>query len=267
VIENKRDRIATMLIAPLMTCSARLPIYTLIIAAFIPNIPILRGVLSLPVATMLSLYVLGFVAAVATARLLKSTVLKSRSSALILEMPPYRWPTFRSLSLRLVDRAKVFLRRAGTVILLVAIVLWALAKLPLKDGKVPPLEHSFAGMIGKAVEPAIKPLGFNWKIGIGLITSLAAREVIVGTLGTIYGIEGTEQTEGLQKAIRRDLSPAGAVALLVFFAFAMQCFSTIAVIKRETGGWKWPILQFSYMLALAYAGAFVAYRVTAHFWQ
>jgi ferrous iron transport protein B len=267
VIENKRDRIATMLIAPLMTCSARLPIYTLIIAAFIPNIPILRGVLSLPVATMLSLYVLGFLAAVGTARLLKSTVLKSRSSALVLEMPPYRWPTMRSLGLRLVDRGKVFLRRAGTVILLVAVVLWALAKLPLKDGKAPPLEKSFAGMVGKAVEPAIKPLGFNWKIGIGLITSLAAREVIVGTLGTIYGIEGTEQTEGLQKAVRNDLSPAGAVALLVFFAFAMQCFSTIAVIKRETGGWKWPILQFSYMLGLAYAGAFLAYRVTSHFWQ
>ena len=158
---------------------------------------------------MLSLYVLGFVAAIATARLLKSSVLKSRSSALVLEMPPYRWPTLRSLGLRLVDRGRVFLQRAGTVILLVAVVLWALANLPLKDGKAPPLEQSFAGMVGKTVEPAIKPLGFNWKIGIGLITSLAAREVIVGTLGTIYGIEGKEQTEGCRKRSGMTLARQG----------------------------------------------------------
>ena len=189
VIENKRDRIATIMIAPLMTCSARLPVYTLIIAAFVPNLPVLGGVLSLPAATMLSMYVLGFVVAVLVARLLKSTMLKSRSSSFMLEMPPYRLPTFRSLGLRLVDRGKVFLQKAGTVILLVAVVLWVLANLPLDHGKAPPIEHSFAGMVGKAIEPAIKPLGFNWKIGIGLITSLAAREVIVGTLGTIYGIE------------------------------------------------------------------------------
>ena len=264
VIENKRDRIATMMIAPLMTCSARLPVYTLIIAAFVPNIHILGNLLSLPAATMLSLYALGFLAAVLTARALKSTVLKSQPSSFVLEMPPYRWPTLRSLGLRLLDRAKVFLHRAGTVILLVAIVLWVMANLPLSHGKAPPLEHSLAGMVGKAIEPAIKPLGFNWKIGIGLITSLAAREVIVGTLGTIYGIQGDEQSEGLQKAVHQDLSPAGAVALLIFFAFAMQCFSTIAVVKRETGGWKWPIFQFSYMLALAYCASWVAYRLTGY---
>jgi ferrous iron transport protein B len=265
VIENKRDRMATIMIAPLMTCSARLPVYTLLIAAFVPNIPILRGVLYLPAATMLGLYVLGFLAAIFTARALKSTVLKSQRSSFVLEMPPYRWPTLQSLGLRLVDRAKVFLRRAGTVILLVAIMIWVLAHLPLENGKTPPLEHSYAGDIGKAVEPAIRPLGFNWKIGIGLITSLAAREVIVGTLGTIYGIEGDEPSEGLQKAVRKDLSPAGAVALLVFFAFAMQCFSTIAIVKRETGGWKWPIFQFSYMLALAYSGSWIAYHLANRF--
>jgi ferrous iron transport protein B len=265
VIENKRDRMATIMIAPLMTCSARLPVYTLLIAAFVPNIPILRGVLYLPAATMLGLYVLGFLAALFTARALKSTVLKSQRSSFVLEMPPYRWPTVHSLALRLLDRAKVFLRRAGTVILLVAVMIWVLAHLPLEDGKTPSLEHSYAGQIGKAVEPAIKPLGFNWKIGIGLITSLAAREVIVGTLGTIYGIEGDEPSEGLQKAVRQDLSPAGAVALLVFFAFAMQCFSTIAIVKRETGGWKWPIFQFSYMLALAYSGSWIAYHLANRF--
>lgn len=267
VIENKRDRIATIMIAPLMTCSARLPVYTLIIAAFVPNIPLLRGVLSLPAATMLLLYILGFVAAVLTARLLKSTVLKSQRSSFILEMPPYRLPTLQSLGLRLIDRGKVFLRRAGTVILAVSIVLWVLAHLPLSHGKMPVIENSYAGMVGKTIEPAIKPLGFNWKIGIGLVTSLAAREVIVGTLGTIYGIESEGDSAGLQKAIRADLTPAGAVALLVFFAFAMQCFSTVAVVRRETGGWKWPIFQFSYMLALAYGASLVAYRVANLFFH
>lgn len=265
VIENKRDRIATIMIAPLMTCSARLPVYTLVIAAFVPNIPILKGFLYLPAATMLGLYVLGFLAAIAIARVLKSTVLKSGRSSFMLEMPPYRWPTWQSLALRLIDRAKVFLRRAGTVILLVAVLIWVLAHVPFHNGKTPGIEQSYAGMVGKAIEPAIKPLGFNWKIGIGLITSLAAREVIVGTLGTIYGIEGDEQSKGLQDAVHHDLSPAGAVALLIFFAFAMQCFSTLAVVKRETGGWKWPIFQFSYMLALAYCGSWLAFRITSYF--
>ncbi|HEY6991196.1 MAG TPA: ferrous iron transporter B [Bryobacteraceae bacterium] len=265
VIENKRDRMATIMISPLMTCSARLPIYTLLIAAFIPNIPVIGGFLSLPAAVMLGLYILGFLTAIAVARLLKSSILKSTGSSFMLEMPPYRWPTVQSLGLRLVDRAKVFLRRVGTVILLVAIALWVLAHLPYSHGKAPDLEQSFAGMTGKAIEPLIKPLGFNWKIGIGLITSLAAREVIVGTLGTIYGIQGDEQSKGLQAAIHQDLSVAGAVALLVFFAFAMQCFSTLAVVKRETGGWRWPLFQFSYMLALAYSGSWLAFHVTRYF--
>jgi ferrous iron transport protein B len=265
VIENKRDRTATIMIAPLMTCSARLPVYALLIAAFVPNIPVIHGVLSLPAVTMLGLYVLGFLAAVVIARVLKSTVLKSSRSSFMLEMPPYRWPTFQSLSLRLIDRAKVFLRRAGTVILLVAVVLWVFAHLPLHNGKTPPIEQSFAGTIGRTIEPAIKPLGFNWKIGIGLITSLAAREVIVGTLGTIYGIQGDEESQGLQQAVHQDLSAAGAVALLIFFAFAMQCFSTLAVVKRETGGWKWPVFQFSYMLALAYSGSWIAFHITNYF--
>ena len=180
-------------------------------------------------------------------------------------MPPYRLPTFRSLSLRLVDRGKVFLHRAGTVILLVAIVLWVLANLPLHNGQAPTIDNSFAGMIGKAVEPLIQPLGFNWKIGIGLITSIAAREVIVGTLGVIYGISGDAASQGLEHALRADLSAAAAISLLVFFAFALQCFSTIAVVRRETGGWKWPLAQFSYMLVLAYGFSWVAYRFASHF--
>ncbi len=265
-IENKRDRIATILIAPFMTCSARLPVYTLLIAAFIPEKALLGPFLGTRAAAMLGLYILGFVAAVGTAKLLKSTVLKTGRSSFMLEMPPYRWPTLRSLGLRLVDRSRVFLRRAGTVILGVAIGLWVLAHLPLQDGKAPPIEQSLAGTIGRTVEPLIKPLGFNWKIGIGLITSLAAREVIVGTLGTIYGIEGESQTQGLQEALRKDLTPAGAVALLVFFAFAMQCMSTIAVVRRETGGWQWPIVQFLYMTGIAWVCALITNQVISRGW-
>jgi ferrous iron transport protein B len=264
-IENKRDRIATILIAPFMTCSARLPVYTLIIAAFIPERPLLGGLLGTRAAAMLGLYALGFLAAIATARLLKSSILKSERTPFVLEMPPYRWPTPASLGLRLYDRAKLFLRRAGTVILAVAIVLWTLAHLPLVGGAPPPIQDSVAGTVGRAIEPLIEPLGFNWKIGIGLVTSLAAREVIVGTLGTIYGIEGDENSAGLAEALQRDLTPGGAAALLVFFAFAMQCMSTLAVVRRETGGWTWPLLQYTYMGLLAYAGAFLANRLVT-FW-
>jgi ferrous iron transport protein B len=255
-IESKRDRIATILIAPFMTCSARLPIYILVIAAFIPNNSWYQ------VMALMGLYILGFVAAIFTARLLKSTVLRSSRSSFMLEMPPYRWPTLRSLGLRLVDRSKVFLRRAGTVILAVAIVVWVLCYLPYSHGKPAEIEHSFAGVVGHTVEPVIRPLGFNWKIGVGLITSLAAREVIVGTLGTIYGMEGTdEHSASLQNALRSDLTPAGAVALLVFFAFALQCMSTIAVVRRETGGWRWPAAQLAYMTGMAYVCAFLTNRV------
>ena len=266
-IENKRDRIATILIAPFMTCSARLPVYTLLIAAFIPDRQLLGVFLGMRAAVLLGLYILGFLAAIFTARLLKSTVLKSNRSSFMLEMPPYRWPTLRSLGLRLVDRSKVFLQRAGTVILAVALIIWVLAHLPLTDGKPPEIGQSVVGMIGHAVEPAIKPLGFNWKIGIGLITSLAAREVIVGTLGTIYGIENpSAKSEGLQQALQHDLTLGGAVALMVFFAFAMQCMSTLAVVKRETGGWRWPAIQFAYMSAMAYVCALLTnLAITAWF--
>jgi ferrous iron transport protein B len=261
-IESKRDRLATILIAPLMTCSARLPVYTLIIAAFIHERPLIGPLLGTQAGALLGLYVLGFLAAIVTARLLKSSILKSERTPFMLEMPPYRLPTLRSLGLRLLDRSKVFLRRAGTVILAVSMVLWVLLHLPLHDGKPPEIEHSFAGTIGHAVEPAIKPLGFNWKIGIGLISSLAAREVIVSTLGTIYGVEGTGgESDGLRQRLQSELTPGGAVALLIFFAFAMQCMSTIAVVRRETGGWKWPALQFAYMTFLAYLGALITNQV------
>jgi ferrous iron transport protein B len=250
-IENKRDRIATILIAPFMTCSARLPVYILLIAAFIPDKPGLQA------AALLALYLAGFTAALATARLLKSTILKSGRTPFMIEMPAYRWPSWRSIALRLWDRTMVFLKRAGTVILVGTVLLWVLAHLPLHQGRAPAIADSIAGTIGRTIEPLIQPLGFNWKIGIGLITSMAAREMIVGTLGTIYGMEGDAHSAGLQSALRHDLTLGGALALLIFFAFAMQCTSTIAVVRRETGGWKWPIIQFSYMSALAYVSALI----------
>ena len=260
-IENRRDRIATILIAPFMTCSARLPIYTLVIAAFIPETPILGPLLGTRAAALIGLYVLGFAAAFGTALLLKSSVLKSERNSFLLEMPVYRWPTLRGLAMRLLDRAKIFLRRAGTVILGVSVGLFILAHVPTRGGSAVPIAESVAGTVGRAVEPFIAPLGFDWKIGIGLVTSLAAREVIVATLGTLYGMENGTGGEGLQQALRHDLTPAAAVALLVFFAFAMQCMSTVAVVRRETGSWKWPAIQFAYMGALAWGGAFVANRL------
>ena len=154
----------------------------------------------------------------------------------------------------------MFLRRVGTVILVVTAILFVLTKLPLVHGAAPPIENSLAGTIGRTIEPVIRPLGFNWKIGIGLITSLASRETIISSLGSIYGMDPSNKA-GLRQALRRDLTPGGALALLVFFAFAMQCVSTIAVVRRETGGWKWPALQFAYMSVLAYAGAFLAFHI------
>jgi ferrous iron transport protein B len=254
-IENRRDRIATILIAPFMTCSARLPIYTLLIAAFIPNRPVIGVLLGARAFTMLLLYVLGFLAAIATARLLKSSILKSAAVPFVLELPEYRRPTWQSIGLRLLDRGWVFVRQAGTVILAVSLLVWVLTNLPLQNGHPPELEQSAIAYLGHGIEPLIRPLGFNWKIGVGLLTSVIAREVMVGTLGTIYGVDPATQSMSLQTALRQDLTPAGAMALLVFFAFAMQCTSTLAVVRRETNSWKWPVIQFAYMTGIAYASS------------
>jgi ferrous iron transport protein B len=265
-IENKRDRFATILVTPFMTCSARLPVYMLLIAAFIPNIVFLHGFLGLRTIVMLGLYLAGFVAAMTTAHLLKSSILKSSEAPFILELPQYRMPTIRSLAMRLVDRARVFLRQAGTVILCVTLALWLLAHnppVPMHNGHytAPELADSVIGKLGHFIEPVIAPLGFNWKVGIGLISSVLAREVMVSTMGTLYGADPETQTMHLQTAMHHDMTLGGAVALMIFFAFAMQCTSTMAVVRRETNSWKWPALQFGYMLVLAYSSAFVVNRV------
>lgn len=264
-IENKRDRFATILVAPFMTCSARLPVYLLMIAAFVPNRPLLGEFFGLQAAVMLGLYALGFLAALFTARLLKSSILKASSAPFILELPQYRLPTLHSLGMRLLDRGKVFLRQAGTIILAVTVVLWALSHVPTHAGQFPELAQSVVGQVGHWIEPVIHPLGFNWKIGIGLLSSIIAREVIVGTLGTLYGMDPETQAQGLQQALHHDLSLGGAMALVVFFAFAMQCFSTLTVVRRETNSWRWPALQFAYMSVLAYLAAFATNVVVSRF--
>ncbi len=265
-IENKRDRMATILVTPFMTCSARLPVYMLLIAAFIPNITYMDGLLGLRTIVMLGLYVAGFVAAMTTAWLLKSSVLKSSETPFILELPQYRMPTLRSLAIRLMDRARVFLRQAGTVILCVTLVLWVLAHLPVihtaaGSFTAPLLADSVIGRLGHFIEPVIAPLGFNWKIGIGLLSSVLAREVMVSTMGTLYGADPGTQALNLQTALHHDMTLGGALALMIFFAFAMQCTSTMAVVRRETNSWKWPAFQFAYMLVLAYVSAFAVNRI------
>jgi len=260
-VEDERDRLATIFVTPFMTCSARLPVYALLIAAFIPAEPFF-GPLGKRAAALLGLYGLGIVAAIGTAFLLKRTILKAEPTAFLMELPPYRIPSLRSLGLRLVDRSGIFLKRVGKVIFTVSIVLWTLTQFPRTELGPPLIEDSVLASMGHVIEPVIAPLGFDWRVGVGLVTSLAAREVIVGTLGTIYGVEAAgDESFALQDALAEAMTPAAAIGLLIFFAFALQCMSTVAVMRRETAGWKWPALQFTYMLVLAYGGAFVAVRV------
>jgi ferrous iron transport protein B len=267
-IENKRERLATILIAPFMTCSARLPIYTLIIAAFIPNRLFLGGVIGLRALVMIGLYALGFLAALLTAKLLNSSVMKASPAPFILELPQYRWPTVQGLAMRLYDRGMLFIKKAGTIILGVSLVIWILSVLPLHfasgTAQFSDMANSVIGHLGRFIEPVIRPLGFNWKIGIGLLSSIFAREVIVGTLGTLYGADPATHSVGLQAALRHDMTLGGAIALVVFFAFAMQCTSTLAVVRRETNSWKFPVLQFTYMTCVAYFAALITNQVITH---
>ena len=279
-IASPRERLATILVSPFMTCSARLPVYTLLIAAFVPGAT-LFGVLGVQALVMFGLYLLGVATALVSAALLSSTLLKGTPSIFYMELPPYRWPTPGLLAKQVGRSAGAFVRRAGTIILATSIVLWGLLSFPhaAPDPSRTPaeearanLEASAAAHIGHALEPAIAPLGFDWKIGVGLVASLAAREVIVATLAQIYAISDVDDSASLRQALRADVDPATgkpvfslpvALALLVFFVFALQCTSTIVVMARETGGWSWPALAFSYMLGLAWLGAFTTYRVAS----
>ncbi len=257
-VEDERDRLATIFVTPFMTCSARLPVYAVLIAAFVPAAPLLGPFLGMQAAALLGVYAIAVVAAIGTAFLLKRTLLRGKSSGFMMELPPYRIPSPKTVAIRLWDRSLIFLKRAGKIIFAVTVVLWALAQFPQVDGGPPPIEDSALGTIGQVIEPVIEPLGYDWRVGIGLVSSLAAREVIIGTLGTIYGVENADETSlTLMENLRQHLDLGAALGLLVFFAFALQCTSTVAVMRRETGGWKWPALQFGYMLALAFGGAWL----------
>jgi ferrous iron transport protein B len=259
-MENKRDRLATIFIAPFMTCSARLPVYALFISAFVPDLPVLGRFLGLRAVTLLGLYALGFLAALATAFGLKSSILRSDKTPFFMELPPYRIPAPKTVALMLWDRSKVFLQQAGTVILAVSMVMWFMTSFPRNHGQAD-LQSSFAGRLGTLVEPVIRPLGFNWKIGVGLISAQVARDVIISTLATTYRVSSQgKDTLSLRQGLRQDMSPLAAVSLMVFFALAMQCTSTLAVVRRETGGWKIPVCMFLYMNALAYLASFVVYQ-------
>ncbi|MFQ5515690.1 MAG: ferrous iron transporter B, partial [Myxococcota bacterium] len=279
-IVSPRDRLATILVAPFMTCSARLPVYTLLIAAFIPARDVL-GPLGLQGLTLLGLYALGTLTALASAAVLKSTLLQGELSTFYLELPPYRLPTARLLASQVWGSARAFLRRAGTIILAASIVIWALLafpRAPVDPDRTPAeqartqLEVSVAAHVGRAIEPVIRPLGFDWKIGVGLVASLAAREVIVATLAQIYAVADAGDFDGLRQALVTDVDPrtgeptftlATALALLIFFVFALQCTSTIVVMARESGSWRWPALAFSYMLALAYGASLLTHRLAS----
>lgn len=293
-IESRRDRFATIMIAPFMSCSARLPVYTLMIGAFFGGKYVL-GFVSVGALLMLIMYSIGIITAIAVAFVLKRTVLKAPPPPFLMELPPYRLPNLRTVFQNMITRAWLFLKRAGTVILAISIILWALMYFPRaavssSELQVPnseqletrnsepetakpeseQIKHSFAGKLGHVIEPVIRPLGFDWKIGVALIASFAAREVLVSTLSIIYNVgkDENEQSETLIAAVRDAKTddgrpawtPLTALTLMVFFVLAMQCMSTIAVVRRETNSWSWPLFMVGYMTALAYIAAFITYQ-------
>jgi ferrous iron transport protein B len=263
-IDNPRDRLTTILIAPLMTCSARLPVYAVIIAAFIPATKIF-GPVGLQGLVLLALYIVGVLAAFIVAFFLRRTITRGAAQPLLMEMPKYQWPQLRDLLIGLYQRAMIFLKRAGTIILISMIVLWALSSFPLppEGASGPAINYSITGYIGRALEVVFAPIGFNKEIAIALVPGMAAREVAVGALGTVYALQGNEDAvqASLVETLRTAWSLPTALAFLAWFVFAPQCLSTLAVTKRETNGWKWPIFMFVYLFVLAYIGAGATYWI------
>ncbi len=268
-IEDPKDRLVTILVAPLMSCSARLPVYLLMIAALLPGSSVS---LAAKVGIMVLMYALGTLGAFGFAWLFKRTLLRGKPPLMIMELPPYRLPRLRDVCLHMVERAGLFLKRAGTVILAISIVLWYLAahpRAPEGATATQQLAQSFAGRAGHLIEPAIRPIGFDWQIGIGLISSFAAREVFVSTMGVVFNAEADEgDTTTLQKALhsarwpdgRMLFTPLVCLTLMIFYVFAMQCMSTIAVVRRETNSWRWPLFQTAYMTGAAWVLSFIVYQ-------
>ncbi|PJJ48693.1 ferrous iron transport protein B [Hymenobacter chitinivorans] len=293
-IENWKDRIITIFVTPLMSCSARIPVYTVLIALVVPPQKVL-GIFNLQGIALMGLYLLGFFAAIFSAWLLKLILRTQNKSYFIMEFPVYRWPRWKNVGITIVEKVKTFVFQAGKVIVAISVILWVLAsygpgnaleqaetrvratatqqQLSAEETDIriasEKLENSYAGLFGRTLEPAIRPLGFDWKIGIALITSFAAREVFVGTISTIYSVGQDADMRTVQQKLAAEkddngqpfFTPARAFSLLVFYVFAMQCMSTLAVVYRETKGWKWPLLQLLYMTGLAYVSSFVVYQL------
>ncbi|HEU5148370.1 MAG TPA: ferrous iron transport protein B, partial [Chryseosolibacter sp.] len=295
-IDNWKERTITIFVTPLMSCSARLPVFTILIALIVPEQKVL-GFFNLQGFALMALYLLGFVAAIGSAWVMKQIIRVKERSFLIMELPTYRIPRWSNVGYTIIEKTKAFVLEAGKVILAISIVLWVLAsygpgdrmanarenvlaenpELRLTEEALEnrvaayKLENSYAGLIGKALEPVIEPLGYDWKIGIALVTSFAAREVFVGTMATIYSIGSANEEDGstIKNRMKAEINPetggprftpAVGFSLLIFYLFAMQCMSTLAVVYRETGGWKWPMLQLLYMTALAYVSALIVYQ-------
>lgn len=264
VIDNKRDRLTTILIAPLMTCSARIPVYTLIISAFIPAKDV-WGFINLQGLVMFGLYTAGIISALAVSFLIKFFMLRDYAPApFMLELPDYKMPRLKSIAIGIYTRAKMFLVRAGTTIFSMMVLIWFLASFPQPPAGAtePAIDFSLAAIIGKALEPLLAPVGFNWQIAVALIPGMAAREVAVAALGTVYAIEGgKEAAEQIGQVLATKWSLATALSMLAWYIFAPQCASTLAVIRRETGSWTWMAVTFTYMLVLAYAASLLTYNV------
>jgi ferrous iron transport protein B len=262
-IPNLRDRLATIMIAPLMTCSARLPVYALVIAAFVPRSKV--GIFNLQGLVLFALYVAGIVGAMAVAVILKRTALRTNYHPLLLELPEYHWPHLNNLMIGLWERTKIFVSRVGTIILALMVLLWFLSSYPAPPPGAtgPAIQHSFAGMIGRGLEHIFAPIGFNWQISLALVPGLAAREVAVGALGTVYSLSaaGDDVATRLEPMIADTWTFATALSLLAWYVFAPQCLSTLAVVKRETNTWRYPLIMAGYLFALAYLASFVTYRI------
>jgi ferrous iron transport protein B len=267
-ISNWRDRITTIMIAPLMTCSARLPVYALLIAAFIPARTV-GGVFNLQGVVLFALYVFGIVSAMAVAWVMKRFRDSQQQSPLLMELPAYRWPNPRNLALGLYERAWIFIQRVGTIILTLTILLWFLSTFPSppEGATGPAIQYSLAGLIGRGLEHIFAPIGFNWQISIALVPGMAAREVAVGALGTVYALSATGDDVAGQLAplIAGSWSLATALSLLVWYVFAPQCVSTLAAVKRETGSWRYVCIMAGYLFALAYIACWITYRVALAF--
>ena len=294
-IENKKERLLTILVTPLMSCSARLPVYTILISLVIPK-KMFIGFMGLQGLVMMGLYLLGVVTALAVSYIAKWFIHINEKSFFILELPVYRAPRWKNIFLSMIEKAKIFVVEAGRVIMIISLILWALSsfgpkqrmlavhqKYDLLEAKNPAqarhyeklkgtelLQNSFAGIMGKTIEPVITPLGFDWKIGIALITSFAAREVFVGTMATLYSVEDEgDQTLLLRQKMQQAKHPDGTavytlasgVSLMIFYVFAMQCMSTLAIVKRETRSWKWPVIQLIYMTSIAYLASLLVYQL------